>query len=557
MLLVRERPPLWLGYRVVTPGGAVYRWAGDERTPSNVPNGESFSDVMPGGFDTLDLTLPRQQQIDFGDAQLYATITAEGIGGDVAYEGRIAGVPDVAGDQMSITPQAEGWKEHLADDATAKEIFVDIDLSAWQSASTTRQLTLNVGGWGPYNDGSVSPDDSTGQPALEVGVDDQWSAKTESESWYDGQGLTLGLIYYAAKTNNIASVSAGNWGLGISLSDDDLATNTDSATPTGAGPFASSVTVSGAINKYFAFVQLLNSAAGGAVDSHFGVFFTCLGVYGNHGLPGYGSTGATTTSGFLASDVIAYAIGKWAPRITVGDSSQFIATTFVIPHLAFKDPTTAADMMAAVNKFHVREWAVWEGPTMYYHPRGTGPRMKRWQARVGPSKLQETGLSSSRIATGVIVSYQDVTGVTRTVGPPGSTANATDSSLVITDTANPAVAAGIYKPAMVDMGGTSTPEAAIKVGQEFLGELTQLDTSGQASFTGHVEDESGNPWPYWKVRSGDQVRFTDARDTSYRTIIGTHKDVGSRSVSLDLDAPPQALDALLERMQLSLVGLGV
>jgi hypothetical protein len=63
--------------------------------------------------------------------------------------------------------------------------------------------------------------------------------------------------------------------------------------------------------------------------------------------------------------------------------------------------------------------------------------------------------------------------------------------------------------------------------------------------------------PYWAPRAGDEIAFVDASDKSYRRIIRTEKDHDSRTVSFDLDAPPEGLAQLLERLGVVLVPLGI
>src|SRR5581483_4492424 len=150
-------------------------------------------------------------------------------------------------------------------------------------------------------------------------------------------------------------------------------------------------------------------------------------------------------------------------------------------------------------------------------------RGRKWRARSGPAQLQGAGPQIGRLWNGVIVQWTDVTGVNRTVGPPGSGANYTDGGLVDTDPLNPANEAGIRKYALVTMG-TSTLAGATQIGRLFLQEQKLLDTSGQASHTGYVQDDKGVWWPVWMMRAGDQVSYIDAAHPSYRRIVHTAYD---------------------------------
>ena len=107
------------------------------------------------------------------------------------------------------------------------------------------------------------------------------------------------------------------------------------------------------------------------------------------------------------------------------------------------------------------------------------------------------------------------------------------------------------------MGGVSTLAGATEIGRRFLVEARRFDTSGQAQIVGHCEDDRGVMHPAWQIRAGDTITFTDAADTSPRRVIKTSYSDESLTCSIDLDAPPDALAALLERLQVVLVPLGL
>lgn len=107
------------------------------------------------------------------------------------------------------------------------------------------------------------------------------------------------------------------------------------------------------------------------------------------------------------------------------------------------------------------------------------------------------------------------------------------------------------------MGIVSTPAAATEVGRRFLAESKQLDRSGSAKLVGYVEDDRGVVHPFHHVRAGDTISFVDASDTSERRIIRASHDFESRTCSVDLDAPPAGIDALLQRLGVVLVPLSL
>lgn len=562
-LLIRERPPLRLEAGIATPGGAIYRWASDEWKPENVPNGLTFSTAMPGGFDQASLTLPRKPSLDYADLEELSTVTVRGVGGRVAWQGRLETAPRTSGDQLAITPGLVGWQSHLDDDNSAREIYVDVSLNSWQGVAIQRQINLlntNV----DETDGSMSTD-ATGEPAFTTALTGALSREGISEGWYDAKGLPIGRFCAGWKlqaTSTIGDAASSAFYFSIVTSDDDVATGGAFDSPgnlTGAGPTGTASLTPTATTRKWAGVQLAFGGAGLTDGVNYPVFWTCLAIYGRHGLPLIGTLTSTSAFGLLSSDIEAHAIGKWAPALafTTGAGGSIQPSSYVIPSAVFTDPTTAGAIIKAVVQYELRDWAVWDGPTgPTYYSNARGARGNLWRARVGPAGLQETGASISRLFNGAIVTYTDVTGISRSVGPPGSGCDTEDSSLLDPDPSNPANEAGIRKWSPPIQLGTSTPAGAIDVGALFLQEQKLLDTSGQAAIDGHVQDANGVWHPAWAIRAGDQISFVDSSDTSYRRIVSTSWDDGSKTNQINLDAPPDGEQALLERLSAALIPLG-
>lgn len=553
---VRERAPLRLHCLVKTPSGHIQRWGDDEPKPENVPSDMQFGDGMPGGFDQFDCRLPRKPEFTYHDLERLSTLTVCGAGGEVAWQGRLERTPRVAGGEFSVAPNAVGWQAHLEDDKTASGVYVDRDLGHWGSISNAVRIALLGAGFEIVSDGSIDPDTTTGAPALKLQWDGTGSAMDGlSEAYYDaGAGNLIGSIYYDYTSTNTLSTYTGILGIAsddlhtVYTATSDLLTGTNSS---GTG------TLTASPPYRFAFAQMLAAGITPTIGTHL-MSIRRIAVFGDHGLT---KQGTAPNQGFYASDVIADAISRWAPLLhyTTGSNGSIKPTSFVIPHLEFREPTTVAEIVKAANRFHIRDWAVWEGqngrPTFYYQDRGDGGR--EWRARVGPSQLEETGPQVDRVWNGVIVHYRDVDGSTRTVGPTNSGADTESSELTDEGPENPANELGIRKWTKLDMNTTSTPTGATEVGARFLAEARQLDRSGKATLVGHVEDSSGILRPYWQVRAGDTIRFVDSADPSPRRIVKTEKSADNRACTVDLDAPPEGMDALLERLGVVLVELGL
>jgi hypothetical protein len=277
-------------------------------------------------------------------------------------------------------------------------------------------------------------------------------------------------------------------------------------------------------------------------------------VYGSHGLQ---LRGAEPEAGFYASDIIPNALQRWAPLLnfTTGSVGSVRPSSFVIPHLAFREQTSALAIVEGANRYELRPYFVWEDRTFHYHEWGDSGR--KWRTRVAPSQLSETGPTMERLRNGMVVQYQDVDGTTRTVGPPGSGCDVEDVSLLDTDPENPANQIGIRRwGPPVPMEGISVASEAIRVGVLYLKALRETDTSGQMQLVGTVEDDRGVVRPAWQVRAGDTIVPVDASDTRERRIIRTYYDDPTKTNTVDLDAPPDGTPDLLAQLGVSVTDLG-
>lgn len=553
-LRVRERPPLRVTHSIETPSGRMARWAEDEPRAENIPSDLRFSDTMPGGFERCEASLPRQPARDFPDLERLSTWRVHDAAGEIVSETRLERAPRVSGDRMAISPAAVGLQAHL-EDTKGQGVYVDRDFSHWIGASAQRRI--NALGFGTPEDAEehqVQTD--TGEPALSTGLTGTWAQRRQCEANYSSP-VDLGALKARWKRSSVIDSANADWEWQTFLAENDVFSGalSSSGNLRAAGPGIAEIvnTAAGQRHAMVRLRHLTSTGTAGVAGTRYEIWFTVLAVYDRHGLPLYGGLTATTAPGVLASDVIAHFLAQFCPllKFTTGPQGTIQPSAFVIPHLEFRDRTTPAEMLRQANRFELRDWAVWDNKTFHYHRRGA--RGKNWRARVGPSGLHETGQSVERLPNVAYVSYRDVAGSTHTVGPPGSGAHTEDDRLKDSDTENPFNKLGIEKPveAQIDV---SVGPAAVEIGAKLLEELKALDSSGQADLIGHVEDDRGIWHPVTHVRSGDTVTFVDAADPSPRRIV--KKAYSHRSVptaQIDLDAPPEGLEALKERLDISVL----
>lgn len=556
-------PRLDLNVEAITPGGRRYRWSQDESDPEQTTSGLSFSTSVPGGFDRMDVSLTRDPRIDYADLERLTTLRVLGAGGEVASEYRLEAAPRSTGlDRMDVSPGAVGWQAHLSDDETFTGTYVGRDLDHWEPAGVQWQQGMyNLYG-SPFKVlGSVeSTRDSTSQlPALVATLPP--ALRPFAGALYDSESGVVQIDFSFLTTGMVAGGNQWIAQIGTTNTDSPSYAGGDIVLPLGSPITALSAPVQtwstsvvGSPYRYAQFVLVGD-------DNDYGKDVVMqlgdLAVWGAGAI----RRGVSPDDGVAASDVIADCLDKAAPLIrhsttTISDSG------FIIPHVAYHDPTTAADVVVDVNRYHSWPWAVWEDPTgiparptFYYRPAGVGVR--RWSVRAGPSNLQEAGPQLNRLWNGVTVTYSDVSGVNLRVGPPGSAAEITDPTLADPDPENPANKLGIRRWINLSMDSVSTAAGAIKVGSLFLALQKDADQSGSASLIGTVLDDKGVEHPAWLVRAGDLIRFPDSTSgLSWRRIVRTNYDDSSKTNSVDLDVPPDYLETVLQRLGVSTKPLG-
>lgn len=540
-----ERPPLRLTINSRSANGRHARFAKDEKRPEDKPSGLSFSSVVPGGHENCGFTLPRQSGREYPDLAPLSQITVQGAGGGIAFQGRLEQTPSSSGAEVSVSPSAVGNQAFLDDDKTAREIYRDIDLGRWGGMSRARKVahqpTYTV-----LDPETAVSDVANGRPCNILAVQGSFSSGPLCEAWYDAGGSRIGSLYYRWDRETSTVDPAAGWVWGAYLATDDTGSGT-----VATGNLAALGPGFGTLNGNHRHALLQFYYPSPVDDRRYGIVWSNLAVYGNHGLV---KRGIEPRAGFYASDIAPHAVRKYT-GLTVRDEN-IVATSFVIEQAAFHDPTTAAEIVRAANRFELYDWAVWDHMEFHYAPRGHGGRV--WRARVGEAKLEETGPDVARIFNGVAVPYQDVDGSAKMVGPPGSGSDTESTDLVDLDPDNPVNQLGQQRWELLPSIGVATAAMATEIGRRWLQEQKLADSSGRASLIGYCTDDKGIVRPAWQVRAGDRIVFTDAHDASrQRRIVKASYDDDSKTCSIDLDAPPSTHEALLSRIADGQQSLGI
>ena len=607
--IILELPPTRQVITIATPRGYVYRWATDEPTGENVPSGVRNSSTAPGGFEQFDCVLPRNPNITYNDLEPMSTIRAEGVDGSLIGEYRLEATPDTSGNQMSISPSAVGWQNALNDADAQSLLIIDRDISHWTAQdSQQRQADLRNGltAWPPSAGQSYAVaggfDSSVGVLATLTASFDQPTQTAPStvalpwslwESYYDaGPGTVIGKLKFNYRTY-------GGFGAGWMLN--ALLWNTTWQKLDGSWWGAVGLPASGGSNYEVdapntdrnwrrALFQLYYPAAltPPANPQTISTDITELRVIGPHGLQPYDAYDASgnpiwtnsnpLTEGYLTSDIVKYIIGQFVPMLTCDDST-IQRSTYIVPQALYQ-LVKPGDMINDLLKYGEPQpdWFVWGDRKLWLYERGQ--RGNHWRARTGPAQLTETGVDVTKLFNKVWVQYTDVGGQVINVGPPpqpgdwcipdrsygpGGDVDTLDTRLIDNEPDNPLNQLRdvngkrmIKQGVLVLSSPVGNPDDAARLGNDFLVESKALSSAGQATLTGFVTDaRTGMLAPYHQMRAGDDIEFVDAANTSPRRIQHVDLDGASRVATVALDAPPDTLSGLLERLGATLLPLGL
>jgi hypothetical protein len=103
----------------------------------------------------------------------------------------------------------------------------------------------------------------------------------------------------------------------------------------------------------------------------------------------------------------------------------------------------------------------------------------------------------------------------------------------------------------------TTPGQAREIGRLALLDLVRPKAAGAITVRGHLRDRAGNWQQAWKPRAGDTVSLTNLPNDAPRLITETAYDDETKTLTMTLDAPASALDALTDRISTALQAAGL
>jgi hypothetical protein len=341
-------------------------------------DGLTFSNVDPGGYEVLSANPSA-----FAGIRPGAPVCAR-VGLHTIFHGRLNEPRQrQSGQRDSYGLAAVGGSDYMRR-GRIQEIYVDSDLTQWSPASVQRRLDLLATNYSS-TDGQVVPDSATGAPSLATELTGSWGATTRplAAAMY-ASGVPIGSLYYAYKSDPTRvgpfAPADANWWWTARLAADDRIVGVDF---TGRLPGTLGATGTGTLNattasRMVACVDHFYDAAGGADGATYGVYWTCLAVYGRHGLTKRGAATATTPQGFYPDDIAWDAVSRAPGGIVRGRVDQ--ASSYLVQHYVQKTPVAHEKIpldMAQLMGWHT---GVWEpltmfdaSPAWYFHARPSQP----------------------------------------------------------------------------------------------------------------------------------------------------------------------------------------
>lgn len=513
--------------------------------------GGSLQTELNGGFGPANVTIPTSAANVSPKTWLLRPVRLFDASTDqTLYEGRIV---NIAKSGTQVTLECEGWAKHLGDDETAREIFIDREVTAWGGPSLQREASILTGPY-DFTKGHFETRDagSAATPALTFSFESFSAGINEIiEVWY-GFGIELGEIDYDWTT-----LKAGTVNVAVYACPDDTAGGTIQLLKTHTSTSTAGVTQAVSPGNKNLLVQLVYG--GEFVGPSIGDTYSMqdVRVKGRHGIEAHGSG---VEEGLYVSDMVRYIVTRWAPLLRIG--SSFESTSFSVPQAAFKDPGTALAMIESLLLFggsgaQPLDWGVYNKRELFMAEPGKYGRT--WRVRNDQTaESEDQGADSTERINGVMISYDPGDGQKRSIGPIGSGASVETAELEDTSPSNPANSDGARHWRSYDAGIMNESQAKLVAGL-ILAQSASIKWRGAITVKGWAQLDGGGWYPAALMRSGDRVIVEDdpADDFDPRQIRNTTYDFASDVVGCSVGAPPDWLDVLLARAGVTLQARGI
>jgi hypothetical protein len=528
-----RKPDATLSVEVSMPNGERIRWDAASAFPTRVPIDPSFSTASGEGFTGASAVLRRPTDRTYPDLALLNRVRFIGGNGFVAFDGRAQGVP--VGETFTI--DAEGWISHCRQ-RKFTDLIIDRDVSQWDDMAAVQKDRFVAATFGGFE----SPTAGDGLVRLELtrvaqaGI----AGKMSAAQYQAPAGSAIGSVS-CGFTAPVALASPWLFGLTLSL---DRSGGT-AAGGTSQTALTGSVTLTQAPTATPARHSLIYMRHNGALTADGRWTLQCVPVvYGDHGLTPY--TRDDGQAGFVASDVLRYLAGRYAPKL---DLSGIQSTTYPIAQMVWREPIDFADAAKQLNSFHLWRLGVWENARMDFAPYDYSKA--DWQVRDGFDgvTVETTGDTTAEIFNGCAVNFRDLTGAEQRL-TPFDAAELRDSSDWI--------AANQWGDAAwmeLDISWLCSATDAAFIGSIALAEANRAKRPSTITVPMHIRDIDGGWHPSWEVRADQTIAVMNQAVPTPRLITAT--EWRDHSLKISTDNTIDSLAAVQTRIASALAAAGI
>lgn len=526
--------------------GRSWVFGPEAKDPGDIPNEISWGTQNPGGFGDASITLTRPPWVTAQDAPLLARAQITGPGGELMYQGRVTGTPQI--DATNIKIDLEGLIKALSDDESFRFLGVHNDITAWSGPSIQRQGYLADLGVIASSEGGVVFD-AEDLSALSTTLTLPFIGPIDSELWLHIDGMTIETLVGSWKRGPHVSGTDPDMHWQAHLADTDAAVTISTSDLAGLGPGTFEVNGDGS-QGYAALTFVYDSAVAGFDGIQF-ILYWVPSAFGTHGLTHRQLPDGRW--GLLDSDIIKYAVAQVGAipvdQTAIDSGATIDQGGFIVPHVVHTGTISALiELITAYGgpSGRLNDWGVYE--SFFWRPPGWG---RTWRARRSrESEPSGPGPTVQNQCTGIVVMYTDGAGRSMSVGPPGSDADFTTSRLADTSPLNIAQRSQDGKIKLLEVGITDQP-GAVNIGVAALTEANAETRSESLSMTGSVFDDAGNEAHVADVRACDYVVIEDDGDIAapiVQPIVSTTYDHGAETLTANIGSPSHAVEAMLAQL---------
>lgn len=524
------KPPAEINAEVTLPTGDRIRWDAASPDVKKRPLDISFDTESGRGFSTASVRLDRPTEREYPELGLLNELTLTTATGQTVYQGRAQGIP--VSDDFSF--DCDGWASH-GEQRQITDLIIDRDLGAWGGISS--QLLdswQRVSGFIVERDYTVTTDKGeivfNGNSGSSIP-----SGSRVATAYRAPAGCLISAMNYKgsqANTTNSAALRVGETsGNMTSLALTDL--TLDEANRTVQMTSTATDTL-----------VLLHAASGTHTPTTQMNRRIAVGVHGRTGIA-YG-TRSDGLSGFTASEGIRYLVGKWCPK---WKTDRVQATSFLIPHGVWREPTTPLDAIRQLNGYHLWKLGVWEDRQLIFEPYDLS--VADWQVANGIEgvRVEYQGDTTENLYNGVSVSFTDFQGVQRRLTPNDSE-DLRDRSEYIA-----ANQWGDEAWLNIDVSWPATQSDAVQIGAIALANANQARRPSTITVPMHIKDMNGHWWPSSYVRADQTILVTNQGTPVPRTI--TRTSWSNHQLTITTDNAVDTLEVFNQRVSGALQASGI